>query len=85
MMSATVENELRELEKEVQTAKSQLRLVDYDAISERIANIDPEDVFDLESRDSVIDEIKSISRMLIEQREVEVRSVWYVPPRCSFR
>ena len=79
MMAATVENELRELEKEVQTAKSQLRLVDYDAISERIAKIDPEDVFDLESRDSVIDEIKSISRMLIEQREVEVRSVWYVP------
>lgn len=79
MMVTTVGAELHELEEAVETAKNQLRLVDYDAVSERIAKIDPENAFDLESRDSIIGEIRSISRMLIEQREVEIRSVWYVP------
>lgn len=79
MLAATVANELALLKEEVITAGEQLRLVDYDAVNSRIAALNPSLATDLASRDELLGEIKELSRLLIERRTVEIRSVWYVP------
>lgn len=79
MLVATVKNELESAKTEVETAKEQLRLVDYDAIAEAIASIDPSQATDLASRDVLLDKINDIVISLTETRTVEVRSTWYVP------
>lgn len=79
MLVATVQNELENAKAEVETAKEQLRLVDYDAIADAIASIDPSQATDLASRGALLDRINDVIISLTETRTVEVRGTWYVP------
>ncbi len=79
MLTTTVQNELESAKAEIETAKSQLRLVDYDAIEKAIAEIDPSQATDLASRDVLLGKINDITVSLTEKRDVEIRSTWYVP------
>ncbi len=79
MLGATVENELDILKEEMNTARDQLRLVDYAAVSACIDAVDPSSVTTLAERDAALKELDRIGAMLIESRDVEVRGVWYVP------
>lgn len=79
MLASTVQNELNLLKEELSTAQAELRLIDYTAIQAKIDAVSPEGITTLAQRDAMLGEIKSIGRMMIEARTVEVRSVWYVP------
>lgn len=79
MLGATVENELELLKEEMNTARDQLRLVDYAAVEARINAVDTSAIETLAQRDTILKEVDRIDTMLIESRDVEVRGVWYVP------
>ncbi len=79
MLVTTVDGELSHLEEELQTAKEQLRLIDYNAIQAQIDSFDPTAVSTLQERDAMLAAIENVRHSMIESRDVEVRGVWYVP------
>lgn len=79
MLGSTVEGELLLLEQELETAKEQLRLIDYEGLEEAIDALDLSSVTTLEQRDAMLEKITALRNAMIESRDVEVRAVWYVP------
>lgn len=79
MLVNTVQNELAALKQQLQEAKEQLRLIDYQQIDTLIAEAESQTVSTLAERDAVLEQIKSIGRQMIERRTVEIRSSWYSP------
>lgn len=79
MIGETVSTELEKLQAELETAQSQLRLVDYAAVRAKADELRSRKVETLEERDAALEEIELLKRQLIEARTVEVRSTWYVP------
>lgn len=79
MLVSTVDGELSLLEEELETAREQLRLIDYTAIRQRVDELDANTVSTLQGRDEMLEAIAEIKHSMIESRDVEVRGVWYVP------
>lgn len=73
----TAQYELDKVKAELEAAKKQFRLVDYEAVQGAIDAVNLEAIIDIASRNSVIKEIKAIKHMLIEEKSVETRAVWY--------
>ncbi len=79
MLSATVGNEINNLRSELEEAKKQLRLIDYENVEKLVSEAGAKDISTLEERDAALSDLKAISRMLIESRDVEIRGTWYSP------
>lgn len=79
MLSATTRNEINNLKSELEEAKKQLRLIDYEAVEKLIREAELKEVLTLEERDKALSELKATGRMLIESRDAEIRGTWYSP------
>lgn len=87
MMMTTVESELANIRSELEEASAQLRLVDYDAVREKLAQAEQAAAdrtaaggfSTFAERDEMLAELTPIRLMLTEQEPVQVRSSWYVP------
>lgn len=73
----TAENEFELLKAKFETAKAQYKLIDYEAVEAKIAEIKLDNINTLEERNSVIAKMREIDPMLVESRSVDTRSVWY--------
>ena len=82
-LEATFGGELALLSQEIQKAKDQLRLVDYDSVSGRYEALLEEKPRDIPHRNALISEVKALTAELIERRTVEVRAVWYRPTETA--
>lgn len=79
MLDVTAKAELKTVKDELKTAEGELRLIDYAGIRQSIDELEKRSVSTLAERDEMIDEIRNLRRSLIEARNVEIRSTWYVP------
>ena len=79
MLGVTVKGELTKAYDEIETAKSEYRLVDTDAALSALKELENRAVKTLAERDAIINEVKAVRRTLIEVKDVDVRAVWYVP------
>ncbi len=79
----TVESELGLLNKMLENAKKQYKLIDYAAIEAKIASVEMGTIETLEERNSVIAKIREIEPLLVESRTVDTRSVWYTAEEDS--
>lgn len=73
----TAESELELLKAKFETAKTQYKLIDYEAAEAKIAEIKIDNINTLEERNAVIAKMREIDPMLVESRSVDTRSVWY--------
>lgn len=73
----TAEGELELLKAKLETAKTQYKLIDYEAIEEKISEIKLDNINTLEERNAVIAKMREIDPLLVESRSVDTRSVWY--------
>ncbi len=78
-LKRTAEFELDLIKQDFEAAKNQFRLVDHHAIRSAIDAVDIEEISTLEQRNDVIDQIKAIKPLLVEQKTVDTRSVWHDP------
>lgn len=78
-LARTAESELLILKSKFETAKSQYKLIDYNAVEDAINQIEIGKIDTLEERNAVIAKMREIEPMLVESRSVETRSVWYTP------
>ncbi len=78
-LKRTAENEFEILKAKLEAAKSQYKLIDYQAVEAAIAQIEIGEIKTLEERNAVIAKMRAILPMLVESRTVETRSVWYTP------
>lgn len=76
-LGKTVEMELEALKNDFEEAKKQYRIIDYSAAKSAIDSISVGDVSSLDERNSIISQIREAEKLLIEDRNVETRSVWY--------
>ncbi len=87
MLTTTVKAELEDIRRELETAKEELRLVDYDAVETQLADAEAEiaqieadgGLLSFAARDELLSRLTPIRLGLTERAPVEVRSVWYVP------
>ena len=76
-LGKTVEMELLALKADFEEAKSQYRIIDYPAAKAAIDAVTVGDISSLDERNAVISQIREAEKLLIEDRNVETRSVWY--------
>ena len=76
-LGATLQAEIALLKAEIEKAKAQLRLVDYDSVTRRCEELNIENPQDIPQRNALIAEIRSLFNELIENSAVQVRAVWY--------
>lgn len=76
-LTKTAESELALLNKMLENAKKQYKLIDYAAIEAKIASIETDMIETLEERNAVIAKIRETEPLLVESRTVDTRSVWY--------
>ncbi|MBR5285350.1 MAG: family 10 glycosylhydrolase [Clostridia bacterium] len=79
MLGATVKGELEDAYVELEAAKLEYRLVDFDTAKAELDKLAERKITTLAERDGTINMIKEVRRSLIETRDVETRAVWYVP------
>lgn len=91
MLMTTVEAELTNIRAELEEASEQLRLVDYDAVREKLAQAEQTAADRAASgglasfavRDEMLAELTPIRLMLTEREPVQVRSTWYTPTQWN--
>lgn len=91
MLMTTVEAELANIRAEQKEAAEQLRLVDYDAVEERLAQAEQTasdraaagGLTSFAERDGMLAELTPIRLMLTEREPVQVRSTWYTPTQWN--
>lgn len=79
MLASTVQQEVASLNEQLQEAKTQLRLIDYQQIEAQLAEVAKQSVTTFAERDAALAQLNAIGRQMIERRTVEVRSTWYTP------
>ncbi len=82
-LKRTADTELGLIKAELEEAKAQYRLIDYDAAENAINSVNTDSIETLEQRNQVINQIKAIKAMLLEKPSVQTRGVWYVPTEAS--
>ena len=82
-LGKTVEMELLALKADFEEAKSQYRIIDYPAAKAAIDAVTVGDISSLDERNAVISQIREAEKLLIEDRNVETRSVWYTATETS--
>lgn len=82
-LKKTVEGELLLFKEQLEIAKSQYRLLDYDAIETAVSNIKMNNINTIQERNAIIKEIQDLKMMLVESKAVETRSVWYYPTETN--
>lgn len=91
MLMTTARAELADIRRELETAKEELRLVDYDGVEEQLADAEAE-IAQIEAdggfpsfaaRDELLARLTPIRLGLTERAPVGVRSVWYVPTELN--
>ncbi len=79
----TVETELELVKNALEEAKNQYRIINYDGIRTELDKISVDSIKTIEQRNSAIAQIKAVKPMLLEQKRVHTRGVWYVPEETS--